>query len=92
MKTFELSKEIIQEISQLISNKKNKEISFNSIKNERNFEVEKKSKDVFIPLNDVINNSFTKQQNNSDASIALNSTDNNKDYASFENQFLNSIG
>ena len=52
----------------------------------------KKSKDVFIPLNDVINNSFTKQQNNSDASIALNSTDNNKDYASFENQFLNSIG
>ena len=75
-----------------LENKKNKEISFNSIKNERNFEVEKKSKDVFIPLNDVINNSFTKQQNNSDASIALNSTDNNKDYASFENQFLNSIG
>ena len=75
-----------------LENKKNEEISFNSIKNERNFEVAKKSKDVFIPLNDVINNSFTKQQNNSDTSIALNSTDNNKDYASFENQFLNSIG
>ena len=74
------------------NNTRNEEISFNSIKNERNFEVAKKSKDVFIPLNDVINNSFTKQQNNSDTSIALNSTDNNKDYASFENQFLNSIG
>ena len=75
-----------------LDSKKNKEISFNSIKNERNFEMAKKSKDVFIPINDVVNNSFTKQQNNSDTSIALNSTDNNKDYASFENQFLNSIG
>ena len=51
----------------------------------------KKSKDVFIPLNNVINNSFSKKQN-SDSSIALNSTDSNTDYASFENQFLNSIG
>ena len=75
-----------------LDSKKNKEISFNSIKNERNFEMAKKSKDVFIPINDVVNNSFTKQQNNTDTSIALNSTDNNKDYASFENQFLNSIG
>ena len=78
--------------TQNLNKMNNKELSFNTVKDNRNFEMKKKSKDVFIPLNDVINNSFTKQQNNSDASIALNSTDNNKDYASFENQFLNSIG
>jgi hypothetical protein len=78
--------------NQNLNKMNNKELSFNTVKDNRNFSMNKKSKDVFIPLNNVINNSFTKQQNNSDSSIALNSTDSNTDYASFENQFLNSIG
>ena len=78
--------------NQNLNKMNNKELSFNTVKDNRNFAMKKKSKDVFIPLNNVINNSFTKQQNNSDSSIALNSTDSNTDYASFENQFLNSIG
>jgi ElaB/YqjD/DUF883 family membrane-anchored ribosome-binding protein len=78
--------------NQNLNKMNNKELSFNTVKDNRNFAMNKKSKDVFIPLNNVINNSFTKQQNNSDSSIALNSTDSNTDYASFENQFLNSIG
>ena len=78
--------------NQNLNKMNNKELSFNTVKDNRNFAMNKKSKDVFIPLNNVINSSFTKQQNNSDSSIALNSTDSNTDYASFENQFLNSIG
>lgn len=78
--------------TQNLNKMNNKELSFNTVKDNRNFAMKKKSKDVFIPLNNVVNNSFTKQQNNSDSSIALNSTDSNTDYASFENQFLNSIG
>ena len=78
--------------NQNLNKMNNNELSFNTVKDNRNFAMNKKSKDVFIPLNNVINNSFTKQQNNSDSSIALNSSDNNTDYASFENQFLNSIG
>ena len=74
------------------SNIDGKKVSFNPIKNDRNFELDKKSKDVFIPFNNIFNNTFMQRQNNSDSFIALNSIDTNIGYASFENQMLNSIG
>lgn len=77
--------------NQNLNKMNNKELSFNTVKDNRNFAMNKKSKDVFIPLNNVINNSFTKQQNNSDSSTALNSTDSNTDYASFDNQIIQAI-
>lgn len=77
--------------NQNLNKMNNKELSFNTVKDNRNFAMNKKSKDVFIPLNNVINNSFTKQQNNSDSSIALNSSDSNTDYASFDNQIIQAI-
>ena len=74
------------------SNIDGKKVSFNPIKNDRNFELDKKSKDVFIPFSNIFNNTFMQRQNNSDSFIALNSIDTNIGYASFENQMLNSIG
>ena len=38
------------------SNIDGKKVSFNPIKNDRNFELDKKSKDVFIPFNNIFNN------------------------------------
>ncbi len=72
-----------------LDNKKDKEISFNSIKNERNFEMKKKSKDIFIPINDVNNVNFAKSENKKD-SLQLNS-DSDNGINSLDNQILTKI-
>ena len=69
---------------------KNKEISFNSIKkNDRQFQLNKKSKDIFIPINDVNTSTFAKNENKQD-SLQLNS-DNNNGINSLDNQILTQI-
>ena len=69
---------------------KNKEISFNSIKkNARLFQLNKKSKDIFIPINDVNTSTFAKNENKQD-SLQLNS-DNNNGINSLDNQILTQI-
>ena len=69
---------------------KNKEISFNTIKkNDRQFQLDKKSKDIFIPINDVNTSTFAKNENKQD-SLQLNS-DNNNGINSLDNQILTQI-
>ena len=68
---------------------KNKEISFNPIKNDRRFELDKKSKDVFIPFNEVYTNNNI-AFNRKEDSLQLNS-DNDNGYNSLDNQFIQAL-
>ena len=69
---------------------KNKEISFNPVKNDRRFELDKKSKDVFIPFNEVYNNNNNIAFNSKEDSLQLNS-DNDNGYNSLDNQFIQAL-
>ena len=68
---------------------KNKEISFNPVKNDRRFELDKKSKDVFIPFNEVYTNNNI-AFNRKEDSLQLNS-DNDNGYNSLDNQFIQAL-
>lgn len=72
------------------SKNKNKEISFNPVKNDRRFELDKKSKDVFIPFNEVYNNNNNIAFNSKEDSLQLNS-DNDNGYNSLDNQFIQAL-
>ncbi len=71
------------------NNNKNKEISFNPVKNDRRFELDKKSKDVFIPFNEVYTNNNI-AFNRKEDSLQLNS-DNDNGYNSLDNQFIQAL-
>ena len=58
-------------------------------KNDRQFQLDKKSKDIFIPINDVNTSTFAKNENKQD-SLQLNS-DNNNGINSLDNQILTQI-
>ena len=95
------TKEIEEEVKEFFSNddnnnkenidkNENKEISFNPIKNDRRFELDKKSKDVFIPFNEVYNNNNNIAFNSKEDSLQLNS-DNDNGYNSLDNQFIQAL-
>ena len=73
-----------------IDKNENKEISFNPVKNDRRFELDKKSKDVFIPFNEVYNNNNNIAFNSKEDSLQLNS-DNDNGYNSLDNQFIQAL-
>ena len=73
-----------------IDKNENKKISFNNIKNDRKFELDKKSKDVFIPFNEVYNNNNNIAFNSKEDSLQLNS-DNDNGYNSLDNQFIQAL-
>ena len=95
------TKEIEEEVKEFFSNddnnnkenidkNENKEISFNPVKNDRRFELDKKSKDVFIPFNEVYNNNNNIAFNSKEDSLQLNS-DNDNGYNSLDNQFIQAL-
>ena len=95
------TKEIEEEVKEFFSNddnnnkenidkNENKEISFNPVKNDRRFELDKKSKDVFIPFNEVYNNNSIALNQNKEGSLQLNS-DNDNGYNSLDNQFIQAL-
>ncbi len=73
-----------------IDKNENKKISFNNIKNDRKFELDKKSKDIYIPFNDVYNNNSIALNQNKEGSLQLNS-DNDNGYNSLDNQFIQAL-
>ena len=72
-----------------IDKNENKKISFNNIKNDRKFELDKKSKDIYIPFNEVYNNNSI-AYNRKEESLQLNS-DNDNGYNSLDNQFIQAL-
>ena len=95
------TKEIEEEVKEFFSNddnnnkenidkNENKEISFNPIKNDRRFELDKKSKDIYIPFNEVYNNNSIALNQNKEGSLQLNS-DNDNGYNSLDNQFIQAL-
>ena len=73
-----------------IDKNENKKISFNNIKNDRKFELDKKSKDIYIPFNEVYNNNSIALNQNKEGSLQLNS-DNDNGYNSLDNQFIQAL-
>ena len=73
-----------------IDKNENKKISFNNIKNDRKFELDKKSKDIYIPFNDVYNNNSIAFNQNKEGSLQLNS-DSDNGYNSLDNQFIQAL-
>ena len=73
-----------------IDKNENKKISFNNIKNDRRFELDKKSKDIYIPFNEVYNNNSIALNQNKEGSLQLNS-DNDNGYNSLDNQFIQAL-
>ena len=73
-----------------IDKNENKKISFNNIKNDRKFELDKKSKDIYIPFNDVYNNNSIALNQNKEGSLQLNS-DSDNGYNSLDNQFIQAL-
>ena len=73
-----------------IDKNENKKISFNNIKNDRKFELDKKSKDIYIPFNEVYNNNNNIAFNSKEDSLQLNS-DNDNGYNSLDNQFIQAL-
>ena len=95
------TKEIEEEVKEFFSNddnnnkenidkNENKEISFNPVKNDRRFELDKKSKDIYIPFNEVYNNNSIALNQNKEGSLQLNS-DNDNGYNSLDNQFIQAL-
>lgn len=95
------TKEIEEEVKEFFSNddnnnkenidkNENKEISFNPIKNDRRFELDKKSKDIYIPFNEIYNNNNNIAFNSKEDSLQLNS-DNDNGYNSLDNQFIQAL-
>ena len=74
---------------EFIDKNENKEISFNNVKNDRKFELDKKSKDIYIPFNEVFNNNNI-AFNRKEESLQLNS-DNDNGYNSLDNQFIQAL-
>ena len=72
-----------------IDKNENKEISFNNVKKDRKFELDKKSKDIYIPFNEVYNNNSI-AYNRKEESLQLNS-DNDNGYNSLDNQFIQAL-
>ena len=73
-----------------IDKNENKEISFNPVKNDRRFELDKKSKDIYIPFNEIYNNNNNIAFNSKEDSLQLNS-DNDNGYNSLDNQFIQAL-
>ena len=73
-----------------IDKNENKKISFNNIKNDRKFELDKKSKDIYIPFNEVYNNNSIALNQNKEGSLQLNS-DSDNGYNSLDNQFIQAL-
>ena len=73
-----------------IDKNENKKISFNNVKKDRKFELDKKSKDIYIPFNDVYNNNSIALNQNKEGSLQLNS-DNDNGYNSLDNQFIQAL-
>ena len=73
-----------------IDKNENKKISFNNIKNDRKFELDKKSKDIYIPFNEIYNNNNNIAFNSKEDSLQLNS-DNDNGYNSLDNQFIQAL-
>ena len=73
-----------------IDKNENKKISFNNIKNDRKFELDKKSKDIYIPFNEVYNNNSIALNQNKEGSLQLNS-ENDNGYNSLDNQFIQAL-
>ena len=95
------TKEIEEEVKEFFSNddnnnkenidkNENKEISFNPVKNDRRFELDKKSKDIYIPFNEIYNNNNNIAFNSKEDSLQLNS-DNDNGYNSLDNQFIQAL-
>ena len=95
------TKEIEEEVKEFFSNddnnnkedidkNDNKKISFNNIKNDRKFELDKKSKDIYIPFNEIYNNNNNIAFNSKEDSLQLNS-DNDNGYNSLDNQFIQAL-
>ena len=72
-----------------IDKNENKKISFNNVKKDRKFELDKKSKDIYIPFNEVYNNNSI-AYNRKEESLQLNS-DNDNGYNSLDNQFIQAL-
>jgi len=64
--------------------------TINNIKNDRKFELDKKSKDIYIPFNEVYNNNSIALNQNKEGSLQLNS-DNDNGYNSLDNQFIQAL-
>ena len=73
-----------------IDKNENKKISFNNIKNDRKFEMDKKAKDIYIAFNEVYNNNSIALNQNKEGSLQLNS-DNDNGYNSLDNQFIQAL-
>ena len=73
-----------------IDKNENKKISFNNVKKDRKFELDKKSKDIYIPFNEVYNNNSIALNQNKEGSLQLNS-DNDNGYNSLDNQFIQAL-